>query len=138
MLLNVPIYGTKQAAHCFYQTLVKKVKDRNYNRSKADPCLYYIWQFGRLALMLSWLDDILTLGYPDDIEQIEEDLQSAFVSKCEGEMKEYVGNKVDVVRQSDGRARIKVTQPVLVQKLRDEFDYCLVERLQRLRQSLVK
>ncbi len=80
MLLNVPIYGTKQAVHCFYQTLVKKVKDRNFNRSKADPCLYYIWQNGRLAVMLSWVEDILALGNPEDIEQIEKDLQSAFVS----------------------------------------------------------
>ena len=122
LLLNVPIYGTKQAAHCFYQTLVKKVKDRSYNRSKADPCLYYIWRNGRLAVMLSWVDDILALGHPEDVKQIEEDLQSAFVSTCEGEMNEYVGNKVDVRRQSDGRARIKVTQPVLVQKLKDEFE----------------
>ena len=44
------------------------------------------------------------------------------MSKCEGEMKEYIGNKVDVVRKSDGRAKIKVTQPVLVQKLQDEFE----------------
>ena len=53
LLLNVPIYGTKQAAHYFYQTLVKEVKDQNYERSKADPCLNYIWSNGRLALMLS-------------------------------------------------------------------------------------
>ena len=72
--------------------------------------------------MLSWVDDILALGYPDDVKRIKTDLQSAFVSKSEDEMKEYVGNKVDVVRQSDGRARIKVTQPVLVQKLCDEFE----------------
>jgi hypothetical protein len=72
--------------------------------------------------MLSWVDDILALGHPEDVKQIEADLQSAFVSKSEGEMKEYVGNKVDVVRQSDGRAKIKITQPVLVQKLQDEFE----------------
>ena len=72
--------------------------------------------------MLSWVDDILALAHPEDIEKIEEDLQSAFVSKCEGEMKEYIGNKVDVVQHSDGRERIKVSQPVLVQKLRDEFE----------------
>jgi hypothetical protein len=119
LLLNVPIYGTKQAAHCFYQTLVKEVKDRNYERSKADPCLYFLRRNGRLAVMVSWVDDILALGHPEDVKQIESDLQSAFVSKSEGEMKEYVGNKVDVVRKSDGRAKIKVTQPVLVQKLRD-------------------
>ena len=65
------------------------------------------------------MDDILVLGHSEDVKQIEADFQSAFVSKSEGEMKEYVGNKVDVVRQSDGRARIKVTQSVLVQKIWD-------------------
>ena len=39
--LNAPIYGTKQAAFCFYTTLVDKVKDSKYERSKADPCLYF-------------------------------------------------------------------------------------------------
>jgi hypothetical protein len=63
----------------------------------------------------------LALGHPEDVKQIKADLRSAFMSKSEGEMKEYVGNKVDVVGQSDGRARIKVTQPVLVQKPWDTY-----------------
>ena len=46
LLLNAPIYGTKQAAFCFYKTLVGKVKDSKYERSKADPCLYYRWKNG--------------------------------------------------------------------------------------------
>ena len=95
-LLNMPIYGMKQAHHCFYQTLVKKEKDRNYSRSKTDPCLYFILQNGRLTVMLSWVDDI-SLGHLEDVKQIESDVQSAFVSKSAGEMKEYIGNKVDVV-----------------------------------------
>ncbi len=41
LLLNAPIYGTKQAAFCFYKILVEKVKDSKYERSKADPCLYF-------------------------------------------------------------------------------------------------
>ena len=73
--LNVPINGTKQAAHCFYQTLVKKVKDKDYNWSKADSYLYYIQRNGRLAVILSWVDDILALGYPDDTKWIEADLK---------------------------------------------------------------
>ena len=28
--INVPVYGTKQAASCFYKRLVEKVKDRAY------------------------------------------------------------------------------------------------------------
>ena len=55
--------------------------------------------------MLSWVHDILALGHPDDFKQIEADLQSTFVSKSEGEMKEYGGNKVDVMCPSDGRAK---------------------------------
>ena len=39
LLLNVRIYSTKQAAQCFYQTLVRKGNDRNYHQSKANPCL---------------------------------------------------------------------------------------------------
>ena len=52
--LNIPIYGTKQAVACFYKSLVEKVKDREYERSKADPCLYYIWEDGRLSAMPFW------------------------------------------------------------------------------------
>ena len=72
--------------------------------------------------MLAWVDYILALGHHEDVKQIKADSPSAFVSESEVEMKEYVGNKVDVDRQSGGRAKIKVTQPVLVQKLWDKFD----------------
>ncbi len=41
LLLNAPIYGTNQAAFFFYKTLVGKVKDSKYERSKADPCRYF-------------------------------------------------------------------------------------------------
>jgi hypothetical protein len=46
--------------------------------------------------MLTWVDDILALGHPEDVKQIKADFQSAFVSKSEGELKEYIGNKVYV------------------------------------------
>ena len=137
LLLNVLIHGTNQAAHCFYQILVKKVKDRDYNLSKADPCLYYIQRNGRLAVMLSWEDDILALGYPDDVKQIKADLQSAFVSKSEGEMKEYIGNNVDVVRQSDGGAKIKLHSLYWFKSLRTSL-ICLVGEHQRLQLHLVR
>ena len=41
--MNVPIYGTKQAAHALYNVLADKVKERSWKRSKADPCLYCSW-----------------------------------------------------------------------------------------------
>ena len=44
--VNEPIYGMKQAGSCFYKTFVKRVKQvpgRMHERSKADPCLYFVW-----------------------------------------------------------------------------------------------
>lgn len=49
--VNVPIYGTKQGAACFYRKLVKVLKAKEYQRSKADPCLFYKWIDGRLVIM---------------------------------------------------------------------------------------
>ena len=72
--------------------------------------------------MVSWVDDIIALGYPKDVEQMEKDLADAFDCKCEGELTEYVGSKIDIARNSDGLGTVKFTQPVLVQKLEDEFD----------------
>ena len=65
--MNVPIYGTKQAAHCFYKVLTNKVRAGNWNRSKVDPCLYYLWTDGRLTVMRSWVNDILALENPEDV-----------------------------------------------------------------------
>ena len=55
LLLNVPLYGTKQAAHCFYTALVEAIKKRQYARSKADPCLYYVTVDRQLTIMVSWV-----------------------------------------------------------------------------------
>ena len=119
--LNVPLYGMKQAASCFYKKLVKAVKKRNYERSKADPCLYFTWKDGRRVVMLIWIDDNLIVENPCDVAQVKVDWKSTFECKDEGELKEYIGSKTDVVRRDEGTS-IKSTQPVLVQSLEDEFD----------------
>ena len=61
--------------------------------------------------------NIMALGHPEDVKQIKEDLKNAFACKSEGYLKEYVGSKVDFTRDETGLGTIKITQPVLVQKL---------------------
>jgi hypothetical protein len=49
--MKVPIYGTKQAAECFYKELVKKSKEKGYERSNADFTLFKVWdEAGRLLV----------------------------------------------------------------------------------------
>ncbi len=122
LLLNVPIYGTKQTAFCFCKTLVNKVKDCKYERLKADTWLHFRWKNEQLAVMVSWVDDILALGHLEDVKEIEEDLAKEFVCKCKEELNMYVGSKVDLTIDKNGLGTVKITQPVLVQKLEESFD----------------
>lgn len=118
--LNVPIYGTKQASHCFYKTFVKGLVDSGlYERSKAQPCMFFKWIDERLVLFVLWTDDVLTVGLPNHVKKVEDDIMSTFESKSEGELSEYVGNKIDIKRSNDGRATVKFTQPVLMEKLKE-------------------
>ena len=108
LLLNVPIYGTKQAAHCFYKTLVKRTGERGYQRSKADPCLHFVWHNGKLGVMVSWVDDLLIMGEEQIMQMVEQDLDKSFTCKSEGELKEYVGNKIEITRDGSGLGRAKI------------------------------
>ena len=49
-------------------------------------------------------------------------MMKAFKCKSEGELKEYVGSKIDIKRLPSGLATVKFTNPVLIQKLQDEYD----------------
>jgi hypothetical protein len=101
LLMNVPVYGTKQASACFYKC------------SMADTTLYFIVRDGSLSCFVLWVDDIIIFGEEPDVALIESDLLKAFVAKSEGVMKEYVGNKIDLTRDSEtGLGVAKFTQPV--------------------------
>ncbi len=73
-------------------------------------------------LMVSWVDNILAIGHPDDVKGMEADLKKAFACKSEERLIEYAGSKVNMTRNKNGLGTIKVTQPVLVQKLKEIFD----------------
>jgi hypothetical protein len=56
----VLIYGTKQAAECFYKELVKKSKEKGYERTNADFTLFKLWtKEGHLLVFAVWVNDII-------------------------------------------------------------------------------
>ena len=63
----VPLYGTVQAAKCFYRTLVKRAERKGYLRSKADPCLLIVKPEGRLQLTAVWIDNLMAVGEKRDL-----------------------------------------------------------------------
>jgi hypothetical protein len=68
--LLVPIYGTKQAARCYFDKAKGVLQKLQYEGSKADPCLFFEWQekFG-LVMCLKWVDDKLFIAHKDIIKK---------------------------------------------------------------------
>jgi hypothetical protein len=117
----VPIYGTKQAAECFYKELVKRSKEKGYDRTNADFTLFKLWsKEGCLLVFAVWVNNIIAFGTKADLDTLEADITSSFKAKAEPVFNKYVGNKIDINRGDDGIATIKkFTQPVLIQKLKE-------------------
>ena len=119
--MNVPLYGTKQVAYCFFKMFATHIKNATYKQSKADPCLYYGWINGEMLVFVVWVDDVMVLGPPKLVEQVQHDLEKAFMCKREGVLTEYVGSKLTISHDKMGRGTVKFTQPVLINKLCDEY-----------------
>ena len=95
LLLLMAIYGTKQAAMAFWRELLKCMKHMGYVRSGTDPCLYFKWTVAGLVVWLSWIDDCMVWGPQEIIEKESKDFTSRFDCDEVGEVKEYVGCKID-------------------------------------------
>ena len=120
--LNVPIYGTKQAAHCFYTRLAEVLREHGkLERSSADSCLFYVWHEGKLSALLSWIDDLILFGTRENVAKLKALIHEHFEAKDEGPLVEYVGCKLETKSKEGGLREIQFTQPVMVQKLRDVY-----------------
>jgi hypothetical protein len=118
LLLKKTLYGTKQAAMAFWRKLVDVFIQMKYQRSKADPCLYFSWEDNQLVLWTSWVDDCLIVGKKECVLKAKERFKNHFDCDEVGELKEYVGCKLERNRKEGW---MKLTQPVLMQSFIDEF-----------------
>jgi hypothetical protein len=118
LLLLQTIYGLKQAAFAFWVQLLKALRDMKFDRSNADPCLYFKWTAIGLVLWISWVDDCVSVGKKELVLSAKKGMTDRFDCDEVGELTEFVGCKLD--RTTDGGLRL--TQPVLLQSYVDEFD----------------
>jgi hypothetical protein len=119
LLLLKTLYGTKQAAKAFWIKLLEAFRSMGYQRSKADPCMYFSWTMFGLIIWLSWVDDCLVCGRPEGIKYAKQQLMDRFDCDEVGELKEYVGCKIEHDKEGGW---MKLTQPVLMQSYIDEFN----------------
>ena len=118
LLLLQTIYGLKQAAFAFWVELLKAFYDMCYKQSKAHPCLYYQWTYIGLILWISWVNDCLVAGNKKNVLHAKSEMMSRFNWDKVGVLNKYKGCKLDWNKK---QGTMKVTQPVLLQSLKDEF-----------------
>ena len=46
-----------------------------YKQSKMDPCLYFAWIGGEMVVFVAWVDDVMVLGPPSLVEQVQCNLE---------------------------------------------------------------
>ena len=119
LMLLKTIYGLKQAAYAFWRKLIEAFWVMGYERSKGDPCLYFKWTNDVITLWVSWVDDCFVCGEDSNVAQAKRDMKNEFDCDDLGDLKEYVGCKVEYNKDEGW---IKLTQPVLIQSLSDEFE----------------
>ena len=78
LLLLRTIYGTKQGAIQYWRETQKAFKYLKYQRSGADPCLYFKRISGKLVLWLTWVDDCLILGEREMVLMEKEQFKTLF------------------------------------------------------------
>ena len=94
LLLLRTIYGLKNAAMAFWKELLKCFKSMGYEKSSADPCLYYKWTNKGPVLWISWIDDCFVIGPKEQIKKAKDEMMKRFDCDEIGNMNEYVGCKL--------------------------------------------
>jgi hypothetical protein len=102
----------------FYRKLLAAASKIGLKQSSADPCLYYRWEGGRLVIMISWIDDNMTVGPSDLVLKLKSNLMEQFECDDCGELTEYIGSKIEHVSED----AIQLVQNVLTQSYEDEFE----------------
>jgi hypothetical protein len=119
LLLLQTLYGLKQSAMAFWKKLLQAFHSMSFQRSKADPCLYFAWTTLGLVLWLSWIDDCLVAGQTEAVRKAKKKMTDRFDCDIIGNMNEYVGCKIE---RNTIEGWIRFTQPVLLQSYTDEFN----------------
>jgi hypothetical protein len=112
------LYGLAQSAIQFWRECRMAMDGMNMAKNAVDPCLFYQWIDGQLIVMLLWVDEFAIFGPDELVPGIKNHLLSLFNCNNVGEMKEYVGCRID---RDCENGWIRLMQPVKIQNFVDGY-----------------
>ena len=106
------LYGLRQSAMNWFQTIALTLQNHGLEQSKIDPCLF----FGKGLIVVLYVDDVIIFHKDKKpIDELIKALADEFPLTDEGDVTAYLG--VEVTRRDDGSMHLR--QPSSIQKLLD-------------------
>ena len=109
--LHKSLYGLKQSPHCWYEQLSTQLECTGFKQRKADPCLFYKWENGRLTVISIYVDDLILLAdLLEEMMHLKHQLSTMFKMTDMGNLSYCLGIGV---RQGEGWLQIQQRQYLL-------------------------
>ena len=125
LVLLATIYGTTQAALQWYREMYLSLNYLQWNKSNINPCLWYKWMDRYLIVFLLWVDDCFVVGPKQLVLEESTRFRKVYDTTDEDESDKYVSCKLTQTKEY-----LKLTQPVKIRRLIDEFGYSGKKSLQ--------
>lgn len=117
--LKKSLYGLKQAPRSWNSEFHNFILQLGFQRSNTDSCLYWRRQGNEVVYLLLYVDDIILVSSRLDlIAEIKKKLSSKFEMTDIGEMKTFLGLKIDRDRR---KGLLKISQPKYIADLLRRF-----------------
>lgn len=99
--LNKSIYGLKQSPRCWNSTLDSYLKELQFTQTASDPCIYYRKTENDMMFIGVYVDDLILAAKSEkQLKQVKESLSNKFDIKDLGELKYFLGMKVEQNKES--------------------------------------
>lgn len=119
--LNKSLYGLKQAARVWNQTLHDVLVNLKFQQSDIDKCLYVLRERNTVCYLLVHVDDILLVSNDAEFIQItSKNIGIQFEIKDLGNVKHYLG--IDVTKDKDGN--FLLSQAQYIKKIIESSNLC--------------
>lgn len=115
--LKKSLYGLKQAARVWNETLHESLVRNGCERNETDNCLYSLTSGGDVVYLLIHVDDILAATNNETMmDKLMKAVGKDFELKCMGEAKEYLGIEL----QRDEQGNFGISQSANIKAIIDE------------------
>ena len=117
--LEQTIYGLVQSARQFWKKLRDVLKTLRFGGGDIDPCLLYKKTDKGITLIGLYVDDLLIIGDPNEIDEVIAGLKKHFSVKVEDEINDYLSCKIQF---SEDGTKAWIGQPHLIAKMAKTFN----------------